>query len=652
MKNKKPFYEKSLAFVRPDLAMQWHSTKNGELTTNDVTCGSEKLIWWQCEKGHEWQATIYNRQRNSESPCPYCTGRKVCKDNCLSTMNPELAKQWHPTKNKKLTPEDITCGTHVKVWWKCNDCNYEWFLSVSSRQNLDCPKCGRKKGIEKRNKNLILKKGSFATNKPDLIKLWNFKKNKTLTPFDVLCNSNKKVWWQCENGHEWETAVSSINNGHNCPYCCGQKSTEENCLVNTHPEISKEWHPTKNKDLTPYDVSAGSGKRIWWQCEKGHEWDTFIYNRTKENAIGCPFCLNRKSNIDNSLAICNPDLAKQWHPSKNGILSTDSVVYGSGKKVWWICEFGHEWEARIVDRVTKSYGCPFCSNRKLTIENCLETKRPDLAKQWHPNKNGILTPRDVHSSTDIKVWWQCEKGHEWKAQISNRNSGKGCPKCGCNKISYQQLCIYYYLQKLFNETILDYKTNDNIEADVYIPNINLAIEYDGWYWHKDRKNKDILKNKYFSENKINLIRIRENKLPVITQYNCLNFQISKEPTSEELKFAIMKILEYIKNNYQLTKRDVLIFNKLVKNINIDAEKFFILQNKSYIEKKNSLESMNNVMAKEWHPTKNGILKPGNFRANSHMEVWWQCVNGHEWKARIKERYRTNITGSVLRCKLS
>ncbi|HEY5587599.1 MAG TPA: zinc-ribbon domain-containing protein, partial [Candidatus Paceibacterota bacterium] len=288
--------------------------------------------------------------------------RIVPYEKSLAYLKPAIAAQWHPTKNKTLNPKDVTCGTQIKIWWICNNCNYEWNSSVSNRKKIDCPKCNRKKGIEKRNRNLILEKGSLLINRPDLAEQWNYKKNKTLTPDNVTCSSNKKVWWQCGKGHEWQTMISVRINGSNCPFCCGHKVSEDTCLAFTHPKLSEQWHPTKNNYLTPYNVSAGSEKRIWWKCKKGHEWNAFVFNRTREKSIGCPFCLNRNVDAYNSLSACNPELAKQWHPSKNGVLSPDNVVSGSGRKVWWKCAEGHEWQARIVDRVKRGHGCLLCLN--------------------------------------------------------------------------------------------------------------------------------------------------------------------------------------------------------------------------------------------------------------------------------------------------
>jgi len=109
-------------------------------------------------------------------------------------------------------------------------------------------------------------------------------------------------------------------------------------------------------------------------------------------------------------------------------LTPNNVTSGSGKKVWWKCEKGHEWDAIIGNRA-KGRGCPYCAGKLVYEDNCLQTLKPDIAKQWHPTKNGNLTPKDVTIKSDKKVWWLCEKGHKWDAKIGNRTNGTGCPHC-------------------------------------------------------------------------------------------------------------------------------------------------------------------------------------------------------------------------------
>ena len=131
----------------------------------------------------------------------------------------------------------------------------------------------------------------------------------------------------------------------------------------------------------------------------------------------------------NDLATVRPDIASEWNDSKNQDLKPNEVTSHSGKKVWWKCLKGHEWQATIASR-TDGCGCPICSNRKVKKGyNDLETLYPELAKEWHPDKNDALKPSQITPGSSIKVWWKCPQGHEWIAPISNRSHGANCPKC-------------------------------------------------------------------------------------------------------------------------------------------------------------------------------------------------------------------------------
>ena len=255
---------------------------------------------------------------------------------------------------------------------------------------------------------------------------WHPTKNGDLTPSDVKEGSGKSVWWLCEKGHEWKAVIGSRATGNGCPYCSGKRASTENNLQVLNPDLAKQWHPTKNGDLTPSDITVRSAKKVWWTCEKDHEWDSTVANRTSGN--GCPYCAGKRVWDGNSLHTLNPDLAKQWHPSKNGELTPNDVTIGSGKKAWWICDKGHEWEAAISSRI-RGNGCPFCAGQRVGADNSLQTLNSDLAKQWHPTKNGTLTPNDVTLGSSKKVWWQCDKGHEWEAVILRRRNGARCPLC-------------------------------------------------------------------------------------------------------------------------------------------------------------------------------------------------------------------------------
>ena len=137
--------------------------------------------------------------------------------------------------------------------------------------------------------------------------------------------------------------------------------------VSESKTLLKQWNYKRNTGLSPDRLTQGSSKKAWWVCDKGHEWEATIAHRSDINKpTRCPYCSNQKIGSDNNLEVLNSSLAKEWHPTKNGNLFPDMVALGSKKKVWWVCNKGHEWEAAICNRTTPKQptGCPHCSRRK------------------------------------------------------------------------------------------------------------------------------------------------------------------------------------------------------------------------------------------------------------------------------------------------
>ena len=133
---------------------------------------------------------------------------------------------------------------------------------------------------------------------PKVSKEWHKTKNNPLTPKDVTPGSGKKVWWQCNKGHEWNALITDRSRGSGCPVCSGHRVGKDNNLFIKHPKLAKEWHTTKNKPLTPKDVTPGSKKKVWWQCKKSHKWEALIKDRSRGS--GCPKCWNDRSKSGNN----------------------------------------------------------------------------------------------------------------------------------------------------------------------------------------------------------------------------------------------------------------------------------------------------------------------------------------------------------------
>ena len=416
----------SLAEARPDLAKEWNYEKNGDLRPEDVGHRSDKKVWWICPydvpddypveslRGKhfdfEWKAAIGNRTGNQRLGCPYLSGQAVWPGfNDLQTVNPELARQWHPIKNGGLKPTQVTVNSNKKVWW--------------------------------------------------------------YLPYDVPNDYSIKSLRGKRFDFEWQAKICNRNNGSNCPYLVGKAIwTGFNDLATTSPTIAAQWHPTKNDGLKPTQVTANSDKKVWWYLSydvpndyhikslRGRhfdfEWQVSISDRHRHK-LECPY-LSGSSVWPgfNDLQTINPELAAQWHPTKNEGLKPTQVTANSGKKVWWHLpynvpddyhikslrgrHFDFEWQAKICNR-NNGTNCPYLSNQAVwTGFNDLTTIIPNIAKEWHPTKNKGVKPTQVVASSKKKVWWFLSYDDhrtgrhfdfEWQARIVDRTTNKytGCP---------------------------------------------------------------------------------------------------------------------------------------------------------------------------------------------------------------------------------
>jgi len=540
---------KTLAVRQPQLSLQWHPTNNGSLSPSDVSEFSNRKVWWKCDKGpdHEWQAIIANRSKGIG--CPICSGQKIVVSNCLVTLAPKLASQWHPTKNGKLTPYDVGLGSKKKVWWKCDlGADHEWQAAIANRsRGAGCPVCCNQKTV---NSNCL------ATLKPQLASEWHPTKNGKLTPYDVSPGSKKKVWWKCEKGpdHEWQAAVLERANGTGCSVCAGKKIVTSNSLAVLRPALAKEWHPTKNGKLTPYDVAANSHRKVWWKCDEGpdHEWQAVIANRSK--GIGCAVCTGKKIVVSNCLATLSPVIASEWHPTKNGKLTPYDVGLGSKKIVWWKCDKGsdHEWKARVDSRITGN-GCSVCGGKTIVPSNSLYSLNPGLASEWHPTNNGTLTPHSVGEFSHEKIWWQCKNNpeHEWRVTVANRSWFKtGCPYCTLTPQSKQELTITFELKLFFKIDPRGFKTRIDhkmVSVDIYISEFNLGIKFDGSFWHKGKRELDMLKTTKLRKQGFDIMRIREEPLKPTSPIDI----VSAKPFNA--KAVTTAVLQHIMNSYSVNE---------------------------------------------------------------------------------------------------
>lgn len=411
-------------------------------------------------------------------------------------------------------------------------------------------------------------------------------------------------------------------------------------VVSDNPKLIIDWDWARNNalNLSPYILGCGSHKHAFWICsECGYNWQAEIKSRYHGN--GCPEC-GRKAQIANlnknllekygSLYDNNPLLAAEWADEINAPLTPHDVLVNSNKKVFWKCsKCSFIWQQSPLQR-NRGRGCPACANKIVVAgQNDLVTTNPWLAEEWHPTLNNDLSPNQVVAGTHRKVFWRCRIcGNEWAASIASRNAGKGCPKCFYyQQVSFQEKAILFYVRKAYPNAQESYRPKwlDPKELDIFIPDHQIGIEYDGAEWHKEPE-KDEAKDKLCNEHQITIIHVREPLCPAANLNSTIVLNSRSIASLNQGIRTLLKLLEEKTNK-----------NVPICNVDIQVDTVPILQMIQLCAKQQSLSYVYPDLAKEWDYEKNFPLTPEQFAPVSGRYVYWKCSLGHQWCARIANR---------------
>ena len=595
--------------------------------------------------------------------------------------NAQLMFEWDYKKNGDLKPEDYTVSSNKKVWWRCAQ-GHEWETTISHRSNgRGCPFCSGKRVIKGTN--------DLQTINPSLAKEWNYDKNEGLIPTDVLPNSNKKVWWICKKGHEWQSQIYNRNIGNGCPYCSGRKVLSGyNDLQTVNSHLATEWNYEKNGNLKPSNFTANSGKKVWWKCKKGHEWQAVIGDRN--SGKGCPICdsehhtsfpeyalayyLNKhglevihsykEKGYELDIFIPSSKIAIEydgyyWHKSKaKKDLEKNKKCKKDGIKLYRIREGLMPLDDSSIDYVVRkdqkdlsiilekvlseiiglSINVDLIKDG-ISIENLREftekeesflLSNPEIAKEWNYEKNGHLKPENVTPNSDKMVWWKCVHGHEWQAIIGNRNKGSGCPYCSGKKVlkGYNDLLTVNPMVAIE----WDYEKNGELKPENFTSNSGEKVWWrcgKGHEWQATINNRSNGTGCPYCSNK--KVLIGYNDLQTI------NPTLAQEWNHE--KNGELKPENFTSNS------GTLVWWKCVRGHEWQAKimdrnkgtRCPYCSGKRVLKGKNDLQTVNPTLAKEWNHAKNGELTPMDVMPNSDKKVWWLCSKGHEWQATIGHR---------------
>jgi Zn finger protein HypA/HybF involved in hydrogenase expression len=375
--------ENALKTKAPEIAVEWDYEKN-QGAPEEYTWKSNASVFWKCHKcGHKYKAKISNRTIGRGCPC--CAGKiAVPGINDLVTTHPQLAAEWHPTKNGDLVPEAVTFGRAKKVWWRCPK-GHEYQATVNHRSSgTNCPICnsGRQTSFAEQATFYYIKKAF-----PDAISRYKeiFKNGMEL---DIYIPSKKlAIEYDGEAWHKADKLEREIKK---------YKVCQENGikLLRLKEKMTDETRYTADECLglegNMYEHNQLE-KVIRFLLDKIDP-ETNMWTRKNPLAFHSPVDINIKRDEmeirsymtdikSGSLGELFPEIAKEWHPTKNGTLTPFEVFPYSDIKAYWKCpNCQKEYQATIGHR-SSGTGCPKCGIEKSALAKSKKVQMIDLESQ-------------------------------------------------------------------------------------------------------------------------------------------------------------------------------------------------------------------------------------------------------------------------------
>jgi hypothetical protein len=443
----------------PELAAELDAERNPpETVASAIPHRSGRKLWWRCRsepRHHRWQAPVANRTR--QPTCPFCCGRRVSPKDSLAARYPRIYEIWH--KSNTLTPTEVSCKSTRPIKIKVPGTE---MVATTTPASLT-----QRRRLAWQRRRLSLASNPVAAGM--FVRLVDSDGERR--PSEVLLRSNRKALWRCPQApdHLFVREVDVVVRG----------------------------------------------------CRNGRRF--------------CPMCRGREVVASNCLRVRDPEIATQFDASGLNPVASDRVYFADSRPYWFRCHRGpdHLWRAALDTRTRAGQrGCPVCLNQKIVASNSLASLRPDLAAQWHPTRNGELTPGDVGAGSAQKVWWRCPVNprHEFRAAVNQRadtgaRQGTGCPLCS-PPVSREQLMLFGALQRLVPELVYEKDDGQPLAVlfvagwqrpfDAAIPSLRLFIEYDGYFHHRGEANadNDRRKNAAAEAQGWHVIRLRQGLEPL------------------------------------------------------------------------------------------------------------------------------------------
>ena len=445
--------------------------------------------------------------------CPICSGKfktrplsiaskidkgKLWCDDCGKGFNrategdsfqdyyPELSKLWDYNKNGFITPSMVRVASNKKVHWICPDCGVSYERSPNRQKDTKgyCDKCY--------SFHREFKYGSLEDIHPDIALDWS-SKNLVSTKEVSSCETKKKRYWKCHKcSNEWEASVNDVVSNISKCSVCNMKSYKEGYtdFGTIYREESLHWDYEKNS-ISPKDIyynDKGSYFFICPSCGKSHSKSLDRVRVTGATCFNCNWYSSVLEKRGSLLDIRN-DLASQLDEEKSGVLAKD-LLPNDTRQLWWRCEKGHSFKRSPHERMKSKGICPVCDGKELIVGyNDFESNYPELVKYWCTDLNDVL-PSEVAKNSSKLIWWICPICSEvYQSRVDDRTRSVGCPECGTRGyVSQEEKELVANIRSWGIELEENVRlfSDSRRSVDIFIPSKNIAIEFNGLYWHNER----------------------------------------------------------------------------------------------------------------------------------------------------------------------
>lgn len=453
------------------------------------------------------------------------------------------------------------------------------------------------------------------------------------SPDEIGFSSAKDVRFRCHVcGLSWDRRLNKVTKvpfTQDCPFCAHRKPSPFYNLATEYPELKAEWDSEKNP-RPPESYLPYSSRRVSWRCARNHRWEATVCDRAE-----------------------SADNARR-----------------TGRPV-----------------------CPYCSGERASATYNLITEYPEVAREWNYEKNGDKKPENTLPHSNEKVWWKCgyNPAHQWMDRIANRTTlRRGCPQCAREfKISYPARALFYYLRQVCPDCVCEAPFH-RYKIDIFLPDRKLAIEHDGYYYHSSEtaKKRAAQKDAALHGAGYQVLRISDSKVqrePVLCRDTEIVYRYDeRNRTLDQMIAAVFRHLglqhldvDHRRDQYEINQ---LYFHERKKHtLAVEHPRLakewsrrnpsgpdtvlsgsprkawwrcpkchqeysatvanrtkqhsgcpFCVNLRAY--EGNCLATLRPDIAAQWHPELNRPLTPHDVVPGSEKEVYWQCPQGHTWRA--------------------